>query len=90
MRREADFFGDDELELVQLAKRLRDAKHAESVLDEAGIDYFVEAAPYRAYLLLVIPVHRAGAWFYVRPELADVAREALKVGGLSVVEVLDE
>jgi hypothetical protein len=90
MRRDAGHFRDQELELVQLSRRLREARRVEELLDEAGYDYLLEAAPYRATLLFVIPVSRVGVYFYVRPDEAVSCREVLAAAGLPVVEVLDE
>ena len=42
MKQDADFFGDQELDLIYIAKKLREALRLEGYLTEAGIDYAVE------------------------------------------------
>jgi hypothetical protein len=88
MRREPEWFGEDEVELVQLSRKLREAKNVEAALDEAGIDYAVEADKYQATFLLVFPTERYGAFFYVRPPDAARAREHLRAKGFMVMETL--
>ena len=51
MRREPDFFGDQELTLVYMARRLKHALAMEKVLDAAGLDYAVEPDTYQGGLL---------------------------------------
>ncbi len=46
MRREADFFGDREMDLVYIAKKLREALRLESAFTESGVDYAVETGKY--------------------------------------------
>jgi len=70
MRRETEFFGDAELDLIYMARRLRDALKLEKLLDEAGIDYAVETGTYTAGLLIRRDL--TGAFFYVGP--ADVEK----------------
>lgn len=69
MRREPDFFGESELDLIYMARRLREALRLETLLTEAGINYLVETGTYTGGLLLKREL--AGAFFYVAP--ADVA-----------------
>jgi hypothetical protein len=70
MRREADFFGEVELDLIYIAKKLREALKIEALLTAAGIDYFVEPDTYTGGLLFRREL--TGAFFYVLP--ADVER----------------
>ncbi len=65
VRREAEFFGDAELDLIYMARRLRDALKLEQLLSDAGIDYAVETGTYTGGLL--IKRELAGAFFYVAP-----------------------
>ena len=90
MRRDPEFFGDVELELVHLSRRLKEARRVEELLDDAGIDYALEAAPYEARLLFIIPVSRYGVYFWVRPEEAGSARRLLVSQRVPIVEVYDE
>jgi hypothetical protein len=70
LKRESEFFGDAELDLLYLARRLRDALRLEKLLTEAGLDYLVETGPYVSGFL--IKRELTGAYFYVAP--ADLAR----------------
>lgn len=90
MRHDPEHFGDSELELVHLSRRLREAQRVERLLDEAGIDYVLEPAPYKATLLFVIPVERFGVYFHVPPEDALGARRLLAGNGLTIVEIRDD
>lgn len=76
MRREPDFFGDQELELVYIAKRLRDALRLEEVLTKAGVDYLVETDTYRGGIIFAS--ERVGAFFYVSPESAEPIRNIMR------------
>ena len=62
-------FGDQELVLVYVAKRLKEALRIEELLTAAGIDYVVEPDKYRGGLIFVS--ERIGAFVYV-----DTARRA--------------
>ena len=66
MRREAEFFGNRELILVFMAKRLKEARAVEKLLDEAGFNYAIETGHYQSGLLF--RSERVGAFFYVAPE----------------------
>ena len=79
MRKEPDYFGDVELALIYIARKLKDAVALESVLTEAGIDYLVEPDTYRGGV--VFRSERVGAFFYVAPEAAEAARQVLTAHG---------
>jgi hypothetical protein len=79
MRREADFFGEVELPLIYIAKKLRDALRVEQVLTGAGIDYLIETDTYRGGIIFVS--ERVGAFFYVAPQQEPAAREAIQAEG---------
>lgn len=72
MRREPEFFGDRELDLIYIAKRLKEALRLEELLNSAGIDYAIETDTYRGGMIFVS--ERVGAFFYVDPESAEAAR----------------
>ena len=76
MRREPEFFGDQDLTLIYIAKRLRDALALEKLLTEAGFDYLVEVDRY--YGGIIFRGERAGAFFYVRPGAAEATREFMR------------
>ena len=65
MRQNPEFFGELELDLVYMARRLREAVRLEKLLTEAGIDYAVETGSYSAGFL--IQRELTGAYFYVSP-----------------------
>ncbi len=75
MRRDAEFFEQAELDLIYMARTLRDALHLENVLAEAGIEYLVETGVYTAGLLIKRDL--TGAFFYVAPETTERARRVL-------------
>ena len=54
MKRDGEFFGERELELVQVSRRLREALAVEDALTGGDVDYFVEAD---SYALRALPAH---------------------------------
>lgn len=72
MRQSPEFFGDQELDLLYIGKKLRLSQRVEALLDHAGIDYAIEVDYYVGGLLF--RSSRAGAFFYVLP--ADFPRAA--------------
>lgn len=79
MRRDGEFFGDQELELVYIAKRLNEALQLEEQLTAAGVDYVVEPDRYKGGFLF--PAERVGAFFYVATEDLETARALLQGWG---------
>jgi hypothetical protein len=79
MKRDSDFFGEQDLELVYIAKKLKEALALESLLTTAGIDYLVEPDRYRGGI--IFQSERIGAFFYVVPEIAGLSRELLSSNG---------
>lgn len=75
MRREHQYFGETELDLVYMAHRLRDALKIEGLLTAAGFDYMVETGTYVGGLLFKREL--AGAFFYVAPDDRERVRELL-------------
>ena len=75
MKREASFFDNHEPVLIYIARKLNEALRLEAVLDAAGVDYGVEADEYRGGV--IFRGVKVGAFFYVLPEHADMAREVL-------------
>ena len=82
MKRPPEYFEGAEPELIYIAKRLRDATRLEGILDEAGIDYGVEADEYRGGV--IFPRLRTGAFFYVLPEHREAAVAILRAAGFEV------
>jgi hypothetical protein len=80
MRRDAEFFGDRELELVYIAKRLRDALRLEDALTQSGIDYAVQTETYMGGM--IFRSERVGAFFYVDLRAVESARGVVTATGL--------
>ena len=79
MRKDAEFFGERELELVYIAKRLSEAQALEESLNSAGLDYLVEADQY--FGGFIFQKVRIGAFFYVPAEAAAGVRLAMEARG---------
>ncbi len=79
MRKDAAFFGEQELALIYIAKRLKEALRLESLLTGAGYDYLVEADSYRGGF--IFQTERIGAFFYVAPDAENSARELMAAHG---------
>ena len=75
MRRTPEFFGEADLDLLYMARSLRDALRLESLLTDASIDYLVETGTYTGGFLLKREL--TGAFFYVAPENLERTRELL-------------
>jgi hypothetical protein len=85
MRREPEFFGDKELNLVYMARRLKESLAVERVLDDGNLDYAVEPAYYLGGLLF--RTTKIGAYFYVLPQEEDRARSLLLERGFKPYDV---
>jgi hypothetical protein len=79
MRQDPDYFGEQELALIYVAKRLKDALKLEKLLTDVGLDYLVEPDKYSGGV--IFRSERVGAFFYVAPENERIARDALTRGG---------
>ena len=75
MRRDAEYFGERELALIYVAKRLKDALALENTLTAAGVDYAVEPDHYTGGI--IFRNQRVGAFFYVLPEAEEAARSVM-------------
>ena len=75
MKRDPEFFGDVELALVYIAKRLKEALKVEETLNAGGVDYLVEADRYSGGL--IFRSERIGAFFYVAAEKEGAAQTVL-------------
>ena len=84
MRRDADFFADQDVDLVYIGKRLGRSQDAEAVLNEAGVDYAIEVDNYVGGT--IFRTTRAGAFFYVLPEDFAKAAVALRTRGFDPQE----
>jgi hypothetical protein len=65
VRQENDFFGEQELSLVYIAKKLKDALALEDMFTKAGVDYVVEPDHYTGGV--IFRGERVGAFFYIAP-----------------------
>ena len=75
MRQEPDFFGEAELVLVYIAKKLKEALALEELLTASEIDYLVEPDTYKGGWIFM--TERVGAFFYVAPEAEATTRGVL-------------
>ncbi|MGI8962560.1 MAG: hypothetical protein ACR2IV_22945 [Bryobacteraceae bacterium] len=75
VQRDPEFFGEAELDLLYMARRLREALRLETLLTEAGIEYLVETGLYTGGFLMRREL--TGAFFYVAPSELTRARELL-------------
>jgi hypothetical protein len=76
VRQEPEFFGEAELSLLYIAKKLKEALSVEETLTGAGLDYLVEPDTYRGGIIFAS--ERVGAFFYVAPESLEEARQLLR------------
>ena len=76
MKQEPEFFGETELDLVYIAKKLREALPLEEALSAAGIDYAIELDTYSGGL--IFQTQRTGAFFFVLPEKVEAAKDILR------------
>jgi hypothetical protein len=79
MRQAPEYFGDEELTLVYVAKKLKEALAVEKVLGDAGLDYLVEPEKYRGGVIFLS--ERVGAFFYVGPKDKVNVSELLTAAG---------
>jgi hypothetical protein len=84
MRQEPEFFGEQEMDLVFVARKLRHAVALEEALTKAGIDYAVEIDEYMAGI--IFKTTRQGAFFYVLPDQLEAARKVTLETGLTPFE----
>lgn len=79
VRQEPGYFGDQELSLLFVAKRLKEALALEKLLTDAGFAYLVEPDKYLGGV--IFRTERVGAFFYIDPASEPAAREALERAG---------
>jgi len=88
MRRQDEAFVRQELALIYIAKRLKEAKRLEDLLTAAGLDYLVETDTYRGGFVFVS--ERVGAFFYVPPAAESHCRELMTQHGFKPYEKAPE
>jgi hypothetical protein len=79
VRREPDYFGDRELVLLYIAKKLKEALALEKLFTDSNVEYLVEPDQYTGGL--IFRSERVGAFFYVTPEAEVTARQTMEDGG---------
>jgi hypothetical protein len=79
MRQPPEFFGDQDLPLLYIAKRLNEAKGLEKLLDDAEVDYLIETDTYMGGFLFKRAL--TGAFFYVSDAQNEKARGAMRAAG---------
>lgn len=79
MRREPNDFGDQDLTLLYVAKKLAEALRVEEVLTAAGVDYLAEPDTYKGGV--VFQSERVGVFFYIDPSGAAPAQAVLAGAG---------
>ena len=79
MRQPPEFFGEQELELIYIAKRLNEALEVEDLLSGWSVDYHVEPGHYLGGV--IFRSQRVGAFFYVQPADAERTRSILSEKG---------
>ncbi len=84
MRRDAEFFEDREMDLIYIAKKLKEALRLESMLTESGVEYAVETDKYSGGVLF--RSERVGAFFYVLPESLEQAHEVMRKHGFRIFQ----
>lgn len=82
MRQDPAFFGDADLELVYIAKKLKDALRLEDLLTASGIDYAVETDTYSGGV--IFRSQRVGAFFYVPPGELGRTQRLLEQHGFQI------
>jgi hypothetical protein len=85
MRQAPEFFEDAELELIFIAKKLKEALKIEEALTSAGIEYVVEPDTYRGGIIFAS--ERIGAFFYVPPDTSNRAKDVLRAHRYKPYEV---
>jgi len=84
LRQEPDFFGEQELILIYIARKLKEALRLEKTLSDAGVDYLVEPDKYSGGI--IFRSERIGAFFYVSEGSRSSAYEIMKKQGFTPYE----
>jgi hypothetical protein len=81
MRRTPEHFGEQDLSLIYVARKLKHALRLEQLLTDAGLDYLVESDEYSTGT--IFRRSRVGAFFYVAPDSDAAARDVLRREGFA-------
>ena len=79
MRCEPAHFGEQDLPLIYVARKLKEALALEEILTASGLDYLVEPDTYSGGI--IFRTERIGAFFYVAPEDEEKARAVVAQAG---------
>jgi len=71
------------MDLVYIAKKLKEALLLESALTDSGVEYAVETDKYSGGV--IFRSERVGAFFYVLPEAAEQARAIMQQHGFRLI-----
>lgn len=85
VRQEPEFFGETELSLLYIAKKLKEALALEELLTGYSVEYLVEPDAYKGGLIFAS--ERIGAFFYVAPQSLESARGMLVKNGYKPYEI---
>jgi hypothetical protein len=85
MKREPAWFGEQTMDLLYIARKLKDALRVEDLLTSADIDYAVETDEYVGGVLF--RAARVGAFFYVLPDALQRAQVLLQENGFKPSEL---
>jgi len=85
MQRGPEHFGDEELVLIYIAKKLNEALGIENLLTDAGLDYLVEPDKYAGGI--IFRSERVGAFFYVAPAQEGAAKDTLARNGFKPYQI---
>ncbi|MDX2267251.1 MAG: hypothetical protein NW208_04040 [Bryobacter sp.] len=85
MRQEPESFGDAVLDLIYIAKKLKEALPLEEALTAQEIDYAIELDTYRGGL--IFQSERTGVFFYVLPDKVEAAKAVVRGLGLKPHEI---
>lgn len=73
------------MDLVYIAKKLKESLPLEEALTNAGIDFTLELDTYRGGL--IFQTERTGVFFYVLPDVLEKAKAVVKGIGLKPYEM---
>jgi hypothetical protein len=85
VRQDPDYFEDRDLNLIYIAKKLKEALALEKLFTDKGLDYLVEPDRYTGGI--IFRSERVGAFFYVAPEDDAAARQTMQEGGYRPYEL---
>lgn len=69
------------MQLVYIAKRLKEALRLEDLLTKSGVDYVVEPDKYHGGI--IFRSERVGAFFYVEEDALNATRELMAHAGFN-------